>query len=125
MSLADLPDIGPVAQAVLDALKANMKPGESPEDAALICCAVAASLLVESAALSGKPESIQYRLERAQALLESMVDFNVALNEGDRPLRAAARKAVVTKMRHVSGEACIISFPGRRAPRMDGGGDVA
>lgn len=127
MSLSDHPEVGPMARVILDAIQANMKPGDSPEEVALICCAVSASLIVESAEQAGKPDTVQYRLERAQAFLESMVDWNVVYRAGDAlpPLAKEAVRAV-TKIRHVTGEACIISFPGRRAgPRSNGGGDAA
>jgi hypothetical protein len=128
MSLADHPEVGPVASAILSAIQANMKPGDSPEDVALICCAVASALIVESAALAGKPDTVQYRLERAQAFLESMVDFHVARQEAPAaaaPLAAELRRAV-TKVRHVTGEARIIAFPRRVRPgAAEGGGDVA
>jgi len=78
MSIADHPDIGPVALVILEAVRAAVKPGDSKEDVALICVAVASALLVESAAVAGKPETLPHRLERAQAFLASMVDFHVA-----------------------------------------------
>lgn len=104
MSIADHPEVGPLAGVILDAIKANMKPGDSAMDVALICVAVASALIVESAAEA--PSSVDRRLERAQAFLESMVDHHTALAT---PLGQAAR--ALTKMRDVEGRNCVIRFP--------------
>ncbi|MDZ4382832.1 MAG: hypothetical protein U0942_15985 [Parvibaculum sp.] len=117
MSISDHPEVGPAAEALLDALKQVMRPGDSPMDMGLLCVAVAAALIVESAAED--PASLARRLERAQAFLESMVDFNAALR-GETELTRA-----VTKLCVVTGEACVIAFPARGAARPgDGGGDA-
>jgi hypothetical protein len=118
MSLAEHPDIGPVAEALLDELKKVMAPGDSPMDMGLVCIAVAAALIVESAAEA--PETTARRLERAQAFLESMVDFHVARQT---PLGEAARALV--HVREVGPRNCVIRFPSLRRASQEGGDDAA
>lgn len=93
MSISNHPEVGPLAALILDTIAANKKPGDSAEDIALICVSVSAALLVESADVAGKPESLPFRLERAQAFFESMVDFFVA-RRGGQPLVERAREVV-------------------------------
>lgn len=83
MSLADHPEVGPAAAAVLEALTARVAPGGDAEDLALVCVAVASAFIVAAAEAAGKPESVDARVKRAQAFLASMADFHVA--RGTRP----------------------------------------
>lgn len=127
MSVANHPEVGPLAALLLDTIAANRKPGDSAEDIALICVSVSAALLVESADVAGKQESLPYRLERAQAFFESMVDFFVA-RRGGQPLAERVRE--VTKRSVVQGDektgATVLSFFRPRAGIQPGGdGDGA
>lgn len=118
MSVADHPDVGPVAEVILDAIKANAKPGDRPEDIALICIAVASALLVEGSAAD--PERLPRALERGQAFLESMVDFHVATRT---PLGDAVR--IPGERASLTAENSVIAFPGARRPDKGGDDDAA
>lgn len=126
MSVSDHPEVGPMAALMLDTIAANRKPGDSAEDIALICVSVAAALLVESADISGKQESLPYRLERAQRFLESMVDFYVGMR-GGQPLVERTREVVKPAVQPLKkpGGAVVLTFRPRVGIQPGGDGDGA